>query len=252
MIAYSKKLLHIVEAWHGETPQQNSVDLVRLFQRPEPLAGMICREFYTILLDLTKDPEALLSGVKKGTRYEIRRACEKDDLMYESVDAREQALFTAFCNYYDAFAQQKEQPKIDREWLSLMAETGNVILTRMKARTGVTLVWHLYYRSLGRPTLLYSASLFRQHQSSSYRNMIGRANRYLHWQDILRFKAAGESLYDFGGWYDGTGDQARLGINKFKEEFGGAVVRNYICERALTLKGRLFLKLRQRLLGNAI
>ena len=65
-------------------------------------------------------------------------------------------------------------------------------------------------------------------------------------------KSAGISTYDFGGWYDGTTDQERLSINKFKEQFGGQVVKNYICEQALTLKGALFLRLRTSLLGNAI
>jgi hypothetical protein len=252
MIAYSRKLIRIVEAWHGETPNENSVDLMRLFQCPAPVEGMFCREFYTILLDLKQEPEALFANIKKGTRYEIHRAGEKDNLIYEYSNARQQHVFDAFCNCYDEFATQKGQPKVNREWLALMAKTGNVIISRMLERTDETLAWHLYYRSLGRPTLLYSASLFRQNQSSSYRNKVGRANRFHHWQDILRFKAEGESLYDFGGWYQGAEDRERLGINKFKEEFGGEIVKNYICERGVTLKGSLFLKLRQRLLGNAI
>ena len=69
---------------------------------------------------------------------------------------------------------------------------------------------------------------------------------------MVRFKSAGISTYDFGGWYEGTTDHERLRINKFKEQFGGEIVKNYICEQALTLKGALFLRIRSSLLGNAI
>ena len=114
------------------------------------------------------------------------------------------------------------------------------------------MVWHAYLRSNHRATLLYSASLFRKFDSSALRNKMGRANRFQHWQDIQRFKAEGVSVYDFGGWYEGNRDQERLRINRFKEEFGGEIVKNYICERALTVKAKVFLRVRRLLLGDAI
>lgn len=70
------------------------------------------------------------------------------------------------------------------------------------------------------------------------RNLIGRANRFHHWQDMLRFKQAGIRVYDFGGWYQGTTDTEKLGINRFKAEFGGTVVTNYNCKLLLTAKSR--------------
>jgi hypothetical protein len=252
VIAYSKKLIRIAEAWSGETPDNARVDLLRLFQQPAPIDGMFCREFYTILLDLSEEPEVLLSKMKKGTRYEIKRARAKDNLIYEYLNAQHPDVFGEFCAYYDELALQKGQPAIDRRWLSLMAETENLIVSRVREAAGETLIWHVYYRSEDRITLLHSASLFRNSRSSAYRNMVGRANRFHHWQDILRFKAVGDSLYDFGGWYQGDEDQQRLRINRFKEEFGGEIVKNYICERGLTIKGKLFLRLRQLLLENAI
>jgi len=136
--------------------------------------------------------------------------------------------------------------------LSLMAASGSLQFSRIAEEGGPTLVWHSYYRSHNRVTLLSSASLVPAGESSARRNKVGRANRFQHWQDLLRFKNDQIALYDFGGWYEGKSDQKRLGINKFKEEFGGEIVRNYICERALTWRGALFLRLRQSLLGNAI
>jgi hypothetical protein len=252
MIVYRKNLLRIAEYWNGEEPQLEQVDLVRCFQQPEPREGMLCREFYTILLDLNRNPEQLLGDIKRDTRYEVRRAQGRDQLTYDCRDGQDQDAFRQFCDYYDSFAIQKTQPKLNRAWLSLLAEAGDLVLSQIIDSTGETLVWHAYHVSSDRATLFYSASLFRKFNSSAIRNRIGRANRYHHWQDMQRFKAEGISTYDFGGWYQGESDLQRLKINQFKEEFGGQIVKNYICERALTLKAKMFLRVRRLLLGDAI
>ena len=252
MIVYRKNLLRIAEYWNGEAPKVAGVDLVRCFQQPQPREGMLCREFYTILLDLNRDPQQLLSDFNRDTRYEIRRAADQDQLTYDFQNGRDQKVFRQFCDYYDDFAAQTAQPKINRGWLSLLAGAGALDLSQVSDSTSRTLVWHAYHRSNHRATLLYSASLFRKFASSALRNKFGRANRLQHWQDIQRFKAEGVSVYDFGGWYEGDRDQERLRINKFKEEFGGEIVKNYICERALTAKAKVFLRVRRLLLGDAI
>lgn len=250
-IAYQRKFVRIAEYWNGEEAYLKGVDIERYFQQPQRIEGMFCRDFYTILIDLLDDPETLLARMKRDTRYEIRRA-EREGFIYDFFSGSDAAVFKEFCDYYDEFARQKNQPRMRRPWLSLLAESGALNLTRIATPAGDTLVWHGYHCSSQRATLLYSASIFRDDESSAHRNLVGRANRYQHWLDILRFKAQGLSIYDLGGWYEGAEDQKRLSINRFKEEFGGNIVHNYICERASTLKGSLFLKLRTALLGNAI
>lgn len=252
MIAYQKKFIRIVECWNGEAPNAQGADLVRHFQQLRPLSGMFCREFYTLLIDLKRDNETLLAGMKRGTRYEIRRAAARDNLVYDYCDGNDVQVFNEFCEYCDKFLVHKHQPRLDRRWLLLLAQARLLELTRIADSAGETLVWHCYHRSPQRATLLYSASHFRNDNTVEYRNKVGRANRYHHWEDMLRFKSAGISTYDFGGWYDGNQDLERLRINKFKEQFGGEIVRNYICEQAPTLKGALFLRIRRLLLGNAI
>jgi hypothetical protein len=252
MIVYRKNLLRIAEYWNGEEPQSDGVDLIRCFQQPQPRAGMLCREFYTILIDLKRDPDQLLGDIKPDTRYEVRRAHGQDQLTHDCRSGKDGTALREFCDYYDSFAILKAQPKLNRDWLSLLAEADALVLSQVRDGNGDTLVWHAYHRSPHRVTLFYSASLFRKVDSSPVRNKIGRANRYLHWQDMQRFKSEGISTYDFGGWYQGESDLQRLSINKFKEEFGGQIVKNYICERALTSKAKIFLRVRRLLLGDAI
>jgi hypothetical protein len=189
--------------------------------------------------------------MRKGCRYKVRRAAERDALTYECANAVERPdLLARFGPLYDEFARRKRVPAPTSAWLSLMAATGNLYLSRVSDAAGRDLVWHTHYLSGGRATLLHSAPT--PDAALEGRSLTGRANRFQHWQDILRFKRDGATLYDLGGWYSGETDAQRLGINLFKEEFGGRVVRNYIDERAHTFKGRLFLRARQSLLGDAI
>jgi hypothetical protein len=252
MIVYQKNRLRIAEYWNDEEPKFAGVDLVRWFQQTFPREGMVCRDFYTILLDLTRAPGQLLDQMDRDTRYEIRRADSKDQLTYDCRNGHDTKYFDQFCNYYDEFAAGKSQPKINRPWLGLLAAGGALALSQALDASGETLVWHVYHRSPGRATLFYSASHFRNLDNGARRAAVGRANRWQHWQDMQRFKAEGISTYDFGGWYHGDSDPDRLRINKFKEEFGGEIVKNYICERALTVKAKVFLRARRLMLGDAI
>ena len=44
-------------------------------------------------------------------------------------------------------------------------------------------------------------------------------------------------FFDFGGWYPGNTNHQLLEINRFKEGFGGKIVREYNCEQIVSLKG---------------
>jgi hypothetical protein len=67
--------------------------------------------------------------------------------------------------------------------------------------------------------------------------------------DLLECRKLGIERFDFGGWYNGTTDEKLLRINAFKEQFGGVKTRRYHSMLAASGKGRLYLKLRERLKG---
>src|SRR5262245_42616178 len=105
MVVFRRKFVTIAECWHSEQPRASRADIVRYFQQADPRDGMRCREFHTILIDLTQDPSVLLSAMKRDTRYEIRRAA-KDSLVYHWSNGLDDASLEEFCDYYDAFASQ--------------------------------------------------------------------------------------------------------------------------------------------------
>jgi len=79
--------------------------------------------------------------------------------------------------------------------------------------------------------------------------LIGRANCFHTWHDILRFQRQGIETYDFGGWYGGTENAEKLRINRFKESFGGKVVPEFNYEVGVTIAGRLALALKAIVFG---
>jgi len=92
---------------------------------------------------------------------------------------------------------------------------------------------------------VHSVTVQRDAADSGISHLAGRANRYLHWADIVHFRAHGVHTYDFGGWYEGHDDKERLGINEFKEEFGGRVVCEHNGKLPLTWKGTAFMTLQR-------
>ena len=252
MISYQRKFVRIAEYWGAEPAGNPRVDILRFFQQPEPLPGMLSREFYTVQVDLRRDQDELLGKMKKNTRYEIKRAEGAGNFVCEISNGAESRALIEFCNFYDRFAERKAQPKLNRSWLARLAEGGLLSVSHVRDDGSENLVWHAYHWTSDRATLLYSASSLLDTYPAAVRSSIGRANRLLHWRDMLTFKNRGIATYDFGGWYDQKEDRVRLNINKFKESFGGEIIKTYICERPLTLKGKLFLTTRRLVLGNAI
>jgi hypothetical protein len=249
-IIIGRRFVRIAEAWaSGGEGQLPEVDLVRWFQRDAPMKGAFCRPYPTLVVDLTRPEGRLFSAMKPGTRYEIRRA-EREGARWAWWDGRESGVIDRFAEVYQRFAERRGLPGLDRTRLELMARSGCLVVSAADPGERRPAVWHVYHRDLDRATLLHSASLSADSPDGALRGLHGRANRFQHWQDVRFFKARGDAIYDFGGWYSGSGDPRRLGINRFKEGFGGDLVTVYVCERPLTWRGRVFLAARRRLLGD--
>ena len=250
MIVYNKALLRIGEVWFDEEVDTTPVDVVYYYYCRQPAGDMFYREFYTMCVDLNQDQDSLLGNMKKYTQYEIRRAASKDGLLYEYWGANCQEVLSQYIEFYDKFASQTALLPADRARLNLLASNGVLEISRVREPEGNPLVWHVFLRGKERVQLLSSPSLFRSSTDSNYRNLVGRANRYHHWQDMLRFKGAGLSTYGLGVWYAGNTNRTYLNINRFKEEFGGQVSKRFECKRAITPKGKLALHIQKLLKRN--
>jgi hypothetical protein len=229
----------MAESWYSaDRPAGADIALYR--HLASPLDDGEREEFHTIWIDLTQSHDELLADMNESTRRHIRLA-ERAGLTYESFYPADRQHVEEFATFYNDFARAKGLPGVSPIALMAHAEQGHFDLSRMIDGSGRTLIWHSHYRDERFARLRHSGS--RRSEDREESKIIGHASRLHHWMDMRRFREAGITVYDFGGWYEGKDDQARLHINTFKEGFGGRRVLNYHCTRPLTIKGRAYLLL---------
>jgi lipid II:glycine glycyltransferase (peptidoglycan interpeptide bridge formation enzyme) len=191
--------------------------------------------------DLTLASESIIAAFGNTNRYKIKRAASRDGLTsYYPDDPR--ARLAEFIAFYDTFASQKGLAPAYRRGLFAACAAGQLILT-YACRDDMKLVWHAYITHGHKVGLFHSASLFRTVENAD-RAVIARANRWLHWRDMLHFKSKGLRTYDWGGLFADESVAERAGINNFKREFGGEAVCTYDYSVALTLRGHAYMALR--------
>lgn len=230
------------DVWFDEVPPADSgVDIVRYHCRRTPVANARAVPFQSLVTDLAVDADAIVAGFGKDCRYKIRRAGSKDALAAEFI-AEPAGRLEEFRAFFDAFARQKGHEACDVTWLRAACAARQLVLTTA-SRQGEALVWHAYLVAGKTAWLQYTGSCFRDRESD-YRALVGRANRWLHWQDMLQFKAMGVTRYDWGGMFEDESAPDRAGINEFKRSFGGLAERSYGCMVPVTLRGRIYLVLR--------
>jgi hypothetical protein len=249
MIIYQSRWLTRGEVWFDNEPTNNKPDFILYNQRTTPLPKTRLKEFYTLVVDLRRSPEELLSEMDRNTVYKIRRARDRERIICESCDVSDPGALRDFADYYDPFAMQRGWTPMDRQWLTQTAQAGALELVRARSPEGETLVYHTMIRTKNRVRGIHSPSYFRDSTDPALRSYVGRANRYLHWHSMMKYKEQGLTTYDFGGWYMGNADANLLRVNEFKKGFGGQIVRNYNCEQILTLKGWFFLTVARTLQG---
>jgi hypothetical protein len=230
------------EVWFDETPPADAdIDVLVHRHCSTPIPRVRTETLQSLRTDLGRPVNEIVSAFAATCRREIRRADSRDGLYHELMPKAADRL-EEFMSFYDEFATQKGIWLADRRWLSRAAAAHQLILSH-SSRGRTQLVWHAYLCIGATAILMHSASWFRGKDSRD-RSLVGRANRWLHWQDMLSFKQAGIRYYDWGGMFRDESTPDRAGINQFKRMFGGRPVQTYECTVPLNARGRIWLALR--------
>lgn len=202
---------------------------------------LINNDQYTVFSDLNLSKDELNRKISKNYRYEIRRA-ERENIavkMYFGKEIlNESNLIESFCDTYNQmFAEKKMNKKLNTKYIKSAVENNFMTIT-IASHEGKNFGFHAYVTDNNNALLLYSASLLWTDKTLG--NLIGYANKYLHWKDMCYFKDKGITNYEWGGL---ASKDTPNGIDKFKMSFGGDVLegKNYII--ANSFKGKLYLKL---------
>lgn len=222
-----------------------SVDVAFLVQTSVPFDRL--KNFRTLHIDLTQSEDELFSACSKRNRYQIRRAETKDPVDVRMPSEPKESETSTFLDFYDRFARSKHLPELTAYQKGVVRNLNAaraLKLSRVVSSDGACLCHHSYITDDRRARLYHSASHYRELEDSSERALIGRANRYLHWRDILFFKHEGFSIYDFGGLTPGS--TVHQNIDDFKMSFGGTPVTEFSGVRPMSALGRLGLRFLSR------
>lgn len=175
----------------------------------------------TLITDLRLTDEKILQQFSQTVRYEIKRSLKEEIKIsfFTHDDLRNKFSLVedfknTFLNYCEISHNQSLKKVYDEKKIISYIDNQCVLLSKAEFANGM--VYHMYLYEKNDALLLYSASDYRKNEID--RDLAGRANKLLHYKDILYFKADGLSYYD---WGNVASFDAPNGIDKFKMSFGG-------------------------------
>ncbi|WP_281532033.1 hypothetical protein [Anaerocolumna aminovalerica] len=197
---------------------------------------------YTIHTDLSVSEEELNIKISKNFRYEIRRA-QRENIKIHFLKGKEALESPDILNqfeqtYNNMFVEKNMSNRLNMKYVIAALKAEAMVLSiAIDGKSGQTLVYHAYVIDEDNALLLYSAS--KLWTDKVLGNLIGYANKYLHWEDMCYMKHVGIQNFEWGGI---SSKDEPNGIDKFKMSFGGEVVQLKNCIFANSLKGRLYVK----------
>ena len=225
MLSFEFKLRRIksLRAWHKWFyPEPEPGDARKLVlhyhcTRLGKLAGFRREPKFTKLIDLRVNEDEIFNGFGKNTRHKVKRALTEGMRFSPETDADN------LMRIYNEFSAAKGRPPMDESVLRIYWP--RMLATKL-THDGEVLVMHSYLfdADLRRACQFHSASLFRSTDDVHRQSMMGRANRLLHYLDMLWFKERGADILDLGGYALNTTDPELIEVNEFKDGFGGRLV----------------------------
>ncbi len=223
------------EVWMAK--ESAGLDGIILYRGASQVVGKELRKVRTLISDLTKSEEELMALCQKDCKYQIRRAGREEIsarfLVGDQIDEKEiKEFLDFFMEFWTTKGGAQETYEKYREEIETYVREGVFAITKAVKNDRV-LVYHTYIVGEDFVRSYQSASLFRQEKEEA--RQVSYANRYLHMQDMLYFKDAGKTTYDWGG--AGLSEEVKR-ITEFKESFGGSELYYYDCEELVGLKAQ--------------
>lgn len=199
--------------------------------------------FETLITDLTESEEEIKQHFSKSCKYKINRAT-REDVSCQILDSEKisDEELSDFCEFFSAFWESKGASLSDKEKLKRELQEYreiNALTLGYAVVNGEKAVYHTHIGDDNTVRLLHSASLYRlqKDEEGNTKNLIGMANRLLHFKEIKHFKERGKKCYDWGG--AGHTEEV-IHITEFKESFGGTPTTYYNFEQVNGLLAKVF------------
>jgi hypothetical protein len=193
----------------------------------------------TLIVDLESESTDIYSSFNRQNKQKIKRA-EREGYHHEVLLSPNDNEVQTYIDFFQAFASWKGIQMLPEDRFKKAAEAGVISITWMRDDHLNPLCGHAYLHDGNSVIMIHSAS-HRDGKDSSLRNTIGRANRLLHWKNILFYRDNGIKWYDFSGIFIDPTEQQEKNINEFKRGFGGQEVNELKIFQAHSIKGQLLL-----------
>lgn len=198
-----------------------------------------CEKQESLITDLTEEKDNLWSKMSSTIRNEINRS-NKEGIIARIYDFEQlnnnSGIIDSFVDMVENMYAEKglQGRHISKNELYGYISNKALIISEV-LYADRSLVYHSYVVDGRNCRLLHSCSEFRN-TDSELKKTIGRANKFLHWEDINYFKEHNYLSYDWGGIqsYDKPN-----GIDTFKMAFGGKHIQYYNIYRFRSLASKL-------------
>ena len=195
----------------------------------------------TLRIDLRRKLDELFKELITNARIRVHKA----EKLGDRVTIRRYAggpdpdnLVDDFVTLYNAFVNSKTGKSfpISSDLVKSYFPHADLILMDLDAKS-ICGHLNLVDRDAGISRLGFSGS--RRFDDQPTARLAGILNVYLHWYEIQKYREEGLHTYDFGG-IGGVDDN--VGVNRFKLQFGGTIVRehNYLLAGMPTLWRAVF------------
>lgn len=167
---------------------------------------------FTVENKLDISAEAIFLSFSKTVKVEIKQVEKLNVSCFFHSDIK------GFIEFYNRFAAARNIDLLNEKRL---VEMGKYLKLSYVVYNNQTVAAHSYMidEESGIVRLMHSAS---ERLNENYdKQLSGKINKLLHYNDMLNFKKAGFAVYDFGGYTNNTDNKGLQGINNFKLSFGG-------------------------------
>lgn len=237
-----KRQIHgisMVNVWFAEEPVSDQGIIIYKEAKFKPERS---ENFDTLVSSLVETEDEIKAHFSKGCKYKVNRAL-REDISFEILKSEEitDDILEEFLTFFEEFWASKDSSIGDkdslREEMKEYRRLGALSLAWAVVE-GEKAVYHTHVFDEKMARLLHSASLFRLKgdEEGTNKNIIGMANRALHFKEMLFFKGIGLKEYDWGG--AGKGEEV-ASITEFKESFGGEAVTYFDGQQINGAKAKL-------------
>jgi len=195
--------------------------------------------FYTSIIDLRETEEIIRSNIRKSYLHLINQAKKKFDIEIKYQDKPSPDQLAYFTKIYNDISEKKGYEFIQFDQLLRIK---NQILISYALYKKDILSGQLYIYDKKRIRLLNSFIINNLNISDEMKIIIGSANKYQHYSDILYSKKLKFEIFDLGGLFNYN--YLAKGITFFKLGFSNniEISKNFIIANTFKGKTILFLK----------